>query len=46
MAQAKHAKRFPKINLFTIEQAFGGWAKAKKEYFADIALFDQIYTKK
>jgi len=29
-AQAKYAKQFPKINLFTIEQAFGGWAKAKK----------------
>jgi sulfate transport system substrate-binding protein len=45
-AQAKYAKQFPKINLFTIEQAFGGWAKAKKEHFADGAHFDQIYTKK
>jgi sulfate transport system substrate-binding protein len=45
-AQAKYAKQFPKINLFTIEQAFGGWAKAKKEHFADGAHFDQIYLKK
>jgi sulfate/thiosulfate-binding protein len=45
-AQAKYAKQFPKINLFTIDQAFGGWAKAKKEHFADGARFDQIYTKK
>jgi len=45
-AQAKYAKQFPKINLFTIEQAFGGWAKAKKEHFADGAHFDQIYVKK
>ena len=45
-AQAKYAKQFPKINLFTIEQAFGGWAKAKKEHFADGAHFDQIYAKK
>ena len=45
-AQAKYAKQFPKINLFTIDQAFGGWAKAKKEHFADGAHFDQIYSKK
>jgi sulfate/thiosulfate transport system substrate-binding protein len=45
-AQAKYAKRFPKLNLFTIDQAFGGWAQATKEHFADGASFDQIYTKK
>ena len=45
-AQAKYAKQFPKINLFTIDQAFGGLAKAKKEHFADGAHFDQIYSKK
>jgi sulfate/thiosulfate transport system substrate-binding protein len=45
-AQAKYAKQFPKINLFTIDQAFGGWAKADKEHFADGASFDQIYSRK
>ena len=45
-AQAKYAKQFPKLNLFTIEQAFGGWAKADKEHFADGGSFDQIYTRK
>jgi sulfate transport system substrate-binding protein len=45
-AQAKYAKQFPKLNLFTIEQAFGGWEKADKAHFADGASFDQIYTKK
>jgi len=45
-AQAKHAKQFPKLNLFTIEQAFGGWAQADKEHFADGGSFDQIYTRK
>ena len=45
-AQAKYAKQFPKLNTFTIEQAFGGWAKADKDHFADNASFDQIYTKK
>lgn len=45
-AQAKYAKQLPKLNLFTIEQAFGGWDKAAKDHFADGASFDQIYTRK
>ncbi len=45
-AQAKYAKTFPKLNLFSIDQAFGGWAQASREHFVDGALFDQIYTKK
>jgi sulfate transport system substrate-binding protein len=45
-AQAKYVKQLPKLNLFTIEQAFGGWAKADKDHFADGASFDQIYLKK
>jgi sulfate/thiosulfate transport system substrate-binding protein len=43
---AKHASRFPKVNLFTIEQQFGGWQKAQKTHFADGGVFDQIYGKK
>ena len=45
-AQAKYAKQLPKLNLFTIDQAFGGWDKAAKAHFADGASFDQIYTRK
>lgn len=45
-AQAKYVKQLPKINLFTIDKAFGGWAKADKEHFADGGSFDQIYLKK
>jgi sulfate/thiosulfate-binding protein len=45
-AQAKYAKQFPRLNLFTIEQAFGGWEKADRAHFADGGSFDQIYTKK
>ncbi len=45
-ARAKYAKQFPKLNLFRIDDAFGGWAKADKEHFADGGSFDQIYTKK
>ena len=45
-AQVKYARQFPKLNLFSIDQTFGGWAKATKEHFADGASFDQIYVKK
>lgn len=45
-AQAKYSKQFPPLKLFTIDEAFGGWAQASKEHFADGASFDQIYTKK
>jgi sulfate/thiosulfate-binding protein len=45
-AQAKYAKQFPNIKLFTIDEAFGGWTKADKEHFADGGSFDQIYSKK
>ena len=45
-AQAKYAKQFPKISLFTIDEAFGGWSKADREHFADGGSFDQIYARK
>lgn len=44
-ALAKYANVFPKIQLFTIQEAFGGWAKAAKDHFAEGATFDQIYLK-
>jgi sulfate/thiosulfate transport system substrate-binding protein len=40
---AKYDKKFAKVNLFTIDEVFGGWAKA---HFADGGVFDQIYTRK
>jgi len=45
-AKAKYDKQFPKLTLFTIDQAFGGWAKADKAHFADGGSFDQIYVNK
>ena len=42
----KFARLFPTIKLFTIDEAFGGWAKAQKAHFADGGLFDQIYLKR
>lgn len=40
---AKHAALFPQINLFTIDEVFGGWRKAQETHFADGGIFDQIY---
>ncbi len=45
-AKAKYASQFPKLKLFTIDEAFGGWTQAAKDHFADGASFDQIYLKK
>jgi sulfate transport system substrate-binding protein len=39
----KYAVQFPKVNLFTINDVFGGWAKAQKTHFADGGTFDQLY---
>lgn len=41
----KHKTTFKQLNLFTVSEVFGGWAKAEKTHFADGGLFDQIYTK-
>jgi sulfate/thiosulfate transport system substrate-binding protein len=45
-AQSKYAEQFTKVELFTIDEKFGGWAKAHKDHFADGATFDQIYQPK
>ena len=42
---AKYAAQFPKINLFRIDEVFGGWQKAQKAHFVDGGVFDQIYQK-
>jgi sulfate transport system substrate-binding protein len=40
---ARYANVFPKVNLFTIDELFGGWAKAQPTFFGDGGIFDQIY---
>jgi sulfate/thiosulfate-binding protein len=40
---AKYQAQFPKLTLVTVDEVFGGWKKAQATYFADGALFDQIY---
>ncbi len=41
--QARHAEQFPTVKLFTIDEVFGGWAKAQPTHFAEGGVFDQIY---
>lgn len=40
---SKYARQFPRLELITIDQGFGGWQKAQKTHFADGGVFDQIY---
>ena len=40
--RTKYAGTFPKVELFTIDEVFGGWQKAQKTHFADGGVFDQI----
>ena len=47
--EPKHAapediKRFPQLQLFNIDEAFGGWKLAQKTHFDDGGVFDQIYA--
>lgn len=40
---AKYAATFSRLKLVTVDQEFGGWAKAQRTHFADGGTFDQIY---
>jgi sulfate transport system substrate-binding protein len=40
---AKYASQFPRLDLFTVDEVFGGWQKTQKTHFADGGVFDQIY---
>ncbi len=39
----EYADQFPPLERFTIDEVFGGWAKAHLTHFAPGGLFDQIY---
>ncbi len=41
----KYKSQFQELRLITVDDAFGGWAKAQKEHFADGGTFDQICQK-
>ncbi|WP_421993040.1 sulfate ABC transporter substrate-binding protein [Roseococcus sp.] len=38
-----NAERFPRLELVTIDEAFGGWAEAQRTHFNDGGVFDRIY---
>ena len=42
----KYAAQFPAIKTFTVDEVFGGWAKASPTHFKDGGTFDQIYSQK
>ncbi|MGO4173928.1 sulfate ABC transporter substrate-binding protein [Bosea sp. TAF32] len=42
-ADGKDVANFPKIELVTIDGAFGGWKKAQPTHFGDGGTFDQLY---
>ena len=41
----RYASKFPKVELFTIDEKFGSWKDANAKHFADGGIFDQIYVK-
>ena len=40
---AKYKDSFPAVQLFTVDELFGGWSKAQPTHFNDGGLFDKIY---
>ncbi|MCA3564359.1 MAG: sulfate ABC transporter substrate-binding protein [Methylocystis sp.] len=42
-ADPKDIAKFPNLTLVTIDEAFGGWAKAQPAHFGDGGTFDQLY---
>lgn len=40
---ARYRAQFPALKLFTVDETFGGWAKAQAAHFKDGGTFDQIY---
>ncbi len=43
-AAEKYKAQFTPVKLFTIDEVFGGWAKAQDVHFKDGGVFDQIYA--
>ena len=39
----QYENSFAKVELFTIDDVFGGWTRAQKDHFAEGGIFDQIY---
>jgi sulfate/thiosulfate transport system substrate-binding protein len=39
----RYGEQFPKVDLFTIDEVFGGWRQAQEKHFADGGIYDRIY---
>jgi sulfate transport system substrate-binding protein len=39
---AQHASRFPRMELITVDERFGGWGEAQRVHFNDGGVFDRI----
>jgi len=42
---AKYRGQFPRLELVTVDGAFGGWRKAQAKHFSDGGVFDSFYGK-
>jgi len=40
---ARYAEQFPRLRLFTVDEVFGGWAKAQIEHFNDGGIYDRLF---
>jgi ABC-type sulfate transport system substrate-binding protein len=40
----KYSSTFPKLELITIDEVFGGWQKAQKTHFNEGGTFDKIFS--
>ena len=43
-ADPEDLARFPKLDLITVDEVFGGWQQAQAKHFADGGVFDKIYA--
>lgn len=43
---SKYADVFPKVELFTVDDVFGGWKTAQHTHFSEGGVFDRIYQGK
>ncbi len=41
---ARYKDQFPEVNLFTVDEMFGGWKNAQEVHFNDGGVFDQIFV--
>src|SRR5690606_26937561 len=45
-ADSADLARFTKLELFSVQDEFGGWQEAQRKHFADGGVFDSIYQSK